>query len=195
MSDLKTDGFKTAESSKKRAALLLAVHSAPLLRGVKMANLMALNRNEIGAVKKLLKGTTISYRLYRGKNDRILLYLYRRKELRGYLFQKPVWNFLKEYGYQGKTLESMLFILSGRLELYRIGKRTFPHEIGVFLGYPLEDVQGFVKNHGRRYLYAGYWKVYRNEEYAKALFRRFDEEKKFVIREVLSGKTIKEIIV
>ena len=38
------------------------------------------------------------------------------------------------------------------------GKRGFPHEIGLVLGYPPVDVEGFIKKEGRDFLYSGYWK-------------------------------------
>ncbi len=36
----------------------------------------------------------------------------------------------------------------------------FPHEIDVFLGYPCEDVRGFIRHGGQGYKLCGYWKVY-----------------------------------
>ena len=44
--------------------------------------------------------------------------------------------------------------------LHRLVLRAdFPHEVGLFLGYPLEDVQGFEAD-SRAFKYAGTWKVY-----------------------------------
>ncbi len=39
-------------------------------------------------------------------------------------------------------------------------EEDFPHEIGVFLGYPLADVIGFIQNRGKNFTACGYWKVY-----------------------------------
>ena len=49
----------------------------------------------------------------------------------------------------------------------------FPHEIGLFLSYPPEDVKGFVDNRARSYKCAGLWKVYSDEARARRLFTRF----------------------
>ena len=49
-------------------------------------------------------------------------------------------------------------------------KQSFPHEIGVILGYPLEDVKGYMENGGQKCLLNGYWKVYNNPEEAKRKF-------------------------
>ena len=40
------------------------------------------------------------------------------------------------------------------------GEPGFPHEMGVLLGYPVEDVRGFMEQNGQNALYQGYWKVY-----------------------------------
>lgn len=50
---------------------------------------------------------------------------------------------------------------------------TFPHEIGFFLGYPPEDVLGFIAHEGRDYLAVGPWKVYANLTQALATFDRY----------------------
>ena len=54
----------------------------------------------------------------------------------------------------------------------------FPHEIGVFLDYPLEDVVGYIENRGDRALCAGCWKAYSNADEAQrrfALYRKCRE--------------------
>ncbi len=50
---------------------------------------------------------------------------------------------------------------------------AFPHEIGFFLGYPTEDVLGFIAHEGRDYLAVGPWKVYANLAQALATFDRY----------------------
>ena len=42
----------------------------------------------------------------------------------------------------------------------------FPHEVGLFLGYPLEDVVGFEKLGATGFKYSGTWKVYGDKENA-----------------------------
>ena len=51
-----------------------------------------------------------------------------------------------------KTVDGFLRQLSNRLCL----EHDFPHEIGIFLGYPLEDVVGFIENQGKNYTCSGY---------------------------------------
>lgn len=53
------------------------------------------------------------------------------------------------------------------------GSEEFPHEIGVFLGYPLNDVLGFIKYHGSNCKGMGDWKVYGDLGEAQKTFAKF----------------------
>jgi hypothetical protein len=74
---------------------------------------------------------------------------------------------------QGYPRSAPLFVLLDYLSK-RCIRDDFPHEIGIFLGYPVEDVRGFVAHKGRNYKLCGYWKVYGDVEKAKKCFRRYD---------------------
>ena len=50
------------------------------------------------------------------------------------------------------------------------GSCAFPHEIGFFLGYPYDDVVGFIENKGENSLCSGCWKVYSRARDAQACF-------------------------
>ena len=52
-------------------------------------------------------------------------------------------------------------------------EEEFPHEVGLFLSYPPEDVQGFIDHRAMDFKCAGLWKVYSDEERAQRLFTRF----------------------
>ena len=49
----------------------------------------------------------------------------------------------------------------------------FPHEIGLFLGYPPCDVLGFLHDAGRHSKLSGYWQVYGDAQAALALFAKY----------------------
>ena len=72
---------------------------------------------------------------------------------------------------------------------------AFPHEIGVFLGYPLEDVLGFIENGGRNCLYCGCWKVYANECAALEAFVRSEKCKSVYQRLFASGCPLSKLTV
>lgn len=63
----------------------------------------------------------------------------------------------------------------------------------MLLGYPTEDVEGFIANEGRDCLCTGYWKVYQNEQRAKQIFAAFDEAREVTVREVLEGKELLQL--
>ena len=49
----------------------------------------------------------------------------------------------------------------------------FPHEVGLFLSYPPEDVKGFIENHAANAKCTGVWKVYGDERQARQTFDRY----------------------
>ena len=49
----------------------------------------------------------------------------------------------------------------------------FPHEVGLFLSYPPENVKGFIDHRANDFKCAGLWKVYGNEEKARSLFTKY----------------------
>ena len=96
-----------------------------------------------------------------------LIYVYRPAMLQKHLQHAATADFLRGFGYTGQSLEADLRQLQTRLSVCP----AFPHEIGIFLGYPLEDVCGFIRNQGRNFRYSGCWKVYGDPEAAQ---RQFD---------------------
>ena len=86
-----------------------------------------------------------------------------------YLNQEPVARLLEQYGYdRTQPLDQKLERLRQRMET----SKQFPHEIGLFLGYPVEDVVGFIHQKGQNFKLSGPWKVYGDVERAKKSFQR-----------------------
>ena len=69
----------------------------------------------------------------------------------------------------------------------------YPHEMGIFLGYPLEDVRGFIRHEGKESRYTGYWKVYGDVTQAKQIFQAYDDAKECAVMEYMAGKHMREI--
>lgn len=53
------------------------------------------------------------------------------------------------------------------------GSAEFPHEVGLFLSYPPEDVKGFIENRAANAKCTGVWKVYGDERQAQQTFDRY----------------------
>ena len=102
------------------------------------------------------------------KSDRALIYLGRRSQLRRDLAAPDAERILRRFGYGGCDAESALEILRSRVA----GGGSFPHEIGLFLGYPPADVLGYIENRGGNCKCCGCWKVYGDEHGARRFFAR-----------------------
>ena len=78
-------------------------------------------------------------------------------ELTEKIFQKKViQNYLARFGYAADTgVQDFLNQIAAKIA----GGESFPHEIGIILGYPPEDIEGFKRYKGRNFKCCGYWKV------------------------------------
>ena len=98
-----------------------------------------------------------------------LLYLYRPAELRRDLRDAQASELLRQAGYGDESCARCVARLACR---FREGKE-FPHEVGLFLSYPPEDVKGFIDHRANDCKCAGLWKVYGDEEKAQTLFAKY----------------------
>ena len=73
--------------------------------------------------------------------------------------------------------------------------KEFPHEIGLFLGYPPEDVKGFIDNRAEGYKCIGCWKVYGDEENAKRKFECYKKCTDVYCAQWANGKSIERLTV
>ncbi len=76
----------------------------------------------------------------------------------------------------------------------RFASGGVPHEIGFFLGYPFEDVQGFVEHEGRDFVCFGCWKVYANARHALRCFSQFKRCTRRCRGLAARGMTLEEIL-
>lgn len=76
------------------------------------------------------------------------------------------------FGLSTTSYRRAMSALITRLRAHYAGKQTFPHEVGLVLGYPPQDVAGFISDGGRRAKACGRWQVYGNLAEAR---RRFAE--------------------
>ena len=162
-------------SGRERAGFerTLAVHSAPALLGVKCANLISIQVSKCSPSEyatEFERRSGLRMRILCRCRERVLLYVYHETLLDLQLSRPEIRTFLAQYGYtKHMSADDMLSRLSERMEC-----GSFPHEIGIFLGYPLPDVQGFIENEGRNCLLCGYYKVYSDPERAQRTFANYD---------------------
>lgn len=148
-------------------ASYLALETAEVLEGVKPANLVnvvnkrrSCGRNLYLLWKKqgsaLLQHSGLEVIEFVDRGDSVLLFLYCRSELTALLARKSVAIILRKAGYtEPANLEKTLEQLQSR-----VIEGNFPHEIGVFLGYPLKDVIGFMGWAPLPFSSQGPWKIF-----------------------------------
>ena len=98
-----------------------------------------------------------------------LLYLYRPAGLRRDLRDVQASELLRQAGYEDESCARCVARLACRFR----ESGEFPHEVGLFLSYPPEDVKGFIDHRANGFKCAGLWKVYGDEAKAQALFAKF----------------------
>ena len=144
---------------------VLVRQCAPTLAGMKPGSIFCFNhsplevsRQKVCQWNKQLApfGLTVQILLERPGSDSVIVFVYRHDRLEQLLSDDAYRNFLSEAGYAGMDLNGLLAQLAYRLRT----QPEFPHEIGVFLGYPLRDVIGFIENRGRNFTCCGFWKSY-----------------------------------
>ena len=69
----------------------------------------------------------------------------------------------------------------------------FPHEIGLFLDYPPEDVEAFIAGSSECKL-CGYWKVYGDVDGARERFACYDACRLCLCRMLAAGNTISQLL-
>ena len=156
----------------------LIMHCSPTLAGLKSANIVNYTYSDGSALqeqlahcRKVLEPKGVSIRLLRTADTKALIYVYRRDRVQDDLRKNNVFNFLSEYGYETDHVEYCIERLVGRIS----AQSDFPHEIGLFLSYPLDDVKGFIEHKGQNCCCVGCWKVYCNECEARKTFAKFDK--------------------
>lgn len=177
-----------------RLEFQIVLQCAPFLKGLKAASLIPLEEGLCGGIGEYFCETGIAWRILGGRRGKVLVFFYRREELEECLSRPENRGILGRFGYRGMGLEEMLDRLEGRMEAMGRKEKGFPHEIGVFLGYPARDVEAFIRTGGRQYLAVGYWKVYHDVFRAARTFRSYDEAKQYAVNEFLSGKPLQEIL-
>lgn len=176
----------------------LVAHGAPTLARMKVGSLFNVacpDREalwtEMREIAPVLHEKGVHLTLLRLEAGRALLYLYRRQELQAALESPEIRSFMAQYGYSDARPEAAIARLRSRIRQ----SGTFPHEIGVFLGYPLCDIRGFICNEGRNCLCCGCWKVYANPDQAQRLFDRYRKCTEAYVRLFAAGCPLSRLTV
>lgn len=176
--------------------LMLAYYAAPTILGVKPASLFWCTNsdrinNQIDYFNKAAEEKEVAILRINGRRKHSGLLVYHQTLLDRYLKDTNCIAFLKQFGYSRfLTLGEKLSNLKTRLETYA----EFPHEIGIFLGYPIKDVEGFIENKGQNYILRGCWLVYSDAENACRIFSQYRLCRYVMVNKVINGTSIYNLL-
>lgn len=171
---------------------------APTLAGLKTGSLFSCPyesreelMRELRRVNRDLSPCGLRILPLRCCGGRALLYLFRPAELERDLSGRCAREILNEAGYENRGLGRCMQCLIRRLQ----SGGDFPHEIGLFLSYPPEDVRGFIVNHARNYKLAGPWKVYGDVAQARRTFEKYQKCTDSYCRFLHAGFSLRQLAV
>ncbi len=162
---------------------MIAFAAAPTIQCKKPSSLMSFTSygknkavlwNMYGA--EICENFQVKFFVLKANKDVLTVLIYRRSLLEWHVNHRRNQPFLRRMGYDSEgVLEQKLETLRQRFEA------LCPHEVGVFLGMPVEDVEGFIKHKGKNCLLCGYWKVYAKPHRAELLFSAYDKARNNVV--------------
>jgi len=177
----------------------LVWHASPTLASIKTANLYSFRfHNKVECLEtirrfnELMNEKGICIELLKYTGDFYLIYVYRKSHLQKVISDRDVKDFLKRYSYPtNNNISDHIESLRWRLKT----EKDFPHEIGIFLGYPIEDVKAFIETKGCNSVLCGDWKVYHDEDTARCLFCKYKHCREMYIKVYREGRRFIDMLV
>ena len=177
---------------------LLVRHCSPTMAGIKTGSMFPCEfitkdflKENLRAVNKKLNKKGLRIIPLKIKNNKVLLYAYRPSLLNKDICDASANALLKERGYCCESSGKCVMHLVNRMK----ETTEFPHEVGLFLGYPPEDVLGFIENKAECSKCSGCWKVYGDEDKAKRLFAKYKKCTKVYCKRHKFGSSIEKLTV
>jgi len=173
-------------------------HCAPTLAGLKAGNLFCLDWTDdvvlckvLARWNKALNPKGVTARIIAERRGRYFIYVYRNAALQNLGNSCEVREFLKGFGYTSFDEISLLKEFHARM----MRSVCFPHEVGVFLGYPLDDVKDFIAYGGKNYKMIGCWKVYNDVPNSMHIFEVYKKCHKILNERFEQGDSLEELTV
>ena len=177
---------------------LIVQHCSPTLAGIKTGNIFTCRFSsrdaliaEIRRLNRRLGTKGLRVLPLRIGASSALIYIYRPARLREDLACREASEILENCGYKLASANHCVVDLVNRIK----ASGDFPHEIGLFLGYPAEDVRGFIDHNAQDFKCVGCWKVYGDEEKAKNLFAQYKHCTSCYLNQLRKGNTIEDLAV
>ncbi len=177
---------------------IIIENCSPTLAGIKTGNIFTIDRSLISDIRDELRElnqcfTAKGLRAIPLKitDKSVIIYLYRPDKLKADLSSDDARAILLSKGYSCDSIESDIVHLINHLR----EDISFPHEIGLFLGYPPIDVKGFMADTRKGVKCVGYWKVYGDQEKAEKTFSSYRKCTKVYKKCLSGGRCLSQMVV
>ena len=177
---------------------IIVENCSPTLAGIKTGNIFAIDKSLIKDLKEELRELNQSFNEkglraipLKIMEKSILIYLYRPHKRRADLSSSEAREILLKKGYSCSSIESDIVHLIRHIH----EDGSFPHEIGLFLGYPPVDVKGFMEDTRKGVKCVGYWKVYGDKEKAEKIFSRYRKCTEIYKKCLSGGRHLSQMVV
>lgn len=177
---------------------LLIRFASPTLASLKVGSLISYRTSQHHALLQVIESWNaklnrrgVVVRLLQHKDDLHLIYVHRPNLLLKRFNQLDVRNVLEPLGYPVESVSDAMDYLVDRLA----NADEFPHEIGLFLGYPTADVLGFIQHKGCNGKCDGCWKVYTDVDGAQRKFALYKKCTRLYLEALEQGRTLEDLTV
>ncbi len=166
----------------------LLINTAAVRQGIKPGELLRIGQCPWGDAKKTENGMCVyqkealdamkmPYFVLRTNAVGVLVMFYSPEKMHAALENERTSEYMSEYGYGPSVMDtpspSAMVIASLETLRWRFSVERFPHEVGIFLGYPLKDVVGFMRQPGTLPTFRGAWQVYGDPKESLALMQQY----------------------
>lgn len=169
---------------------------SPVITGIKPSSTITLSKKGKNLYnlweiynKDFLRDLNLKAILLRETLNYKVILIYNEINLMNTVYKKSSMDFLEKLDYNlNMNMDEILNHLVKRYNYFHC-----PHELGIFLGIPIQDVECFMNCNKNKCLFCGYWKVYEGERKAQEIFKLYDSSKEIIKNHLLLGKDLKEV--
>lgn len=147
----------------------------------------------IGTYAWHLRRSGVRVALLGWREGRAMLLVWRPRRIRSLLSDAGAHAFLAKNRLPSRS-GALMGELRRRLRAYYGNRASFPHEIGFVLGYPIEDVDGFMSDGGQGARARGRWKVYGDVGEALRRFKELEREELRIKRLYSEGTPLRGLL-
>lgn len=130
---------------------------------------------------KIIYSLDLRAMILRETSTSCILLIYCKKMIEKIISEPKKKAVLVKLGYPVQSVFTALSYLRKRY-----AQTLCPAEIGIFLGFPLEDVEDYMSGTNKKCLRCGYWQVYNNLDQAEKTFMVYDQAKEMMLSQLLS---------